>query len=458
MLLDMEDADHSERLAHDDDLEETLQRLENIAAFVECTKMNARFARLAGANQLVIDVVNQISLRQSRFFCKILTNPMYCQYAMDVILLASHRTRLVIQDFGGPRDGITDNGGGQPPVPSWRENNFDSKTIRSLKLTDWQLQLLVSPWADMRSILTSCQWDVYFKQETRSGDVTTEEMHLRRPGTPINMSDADHGLQRLVRTLFGQLEKEDHKTLPSDSMNPQKCRGTRETSVRATFTPAPPSFSARKTLNTYERGRIPQPRGGTRSAGPGTGNDNPFTRMRSVGSGAVSDGPFTRTRFAGSGTVNDNPFTRVRFAKRAASPHELESKRIRATDQLKEDWLDDIKTELMATSNQLRKELSTQLRNEFREEVIGELRSHVDGIRDSMQAMKESRLEHALGLQADCIQKVLDAIDRPIPIMATLQNDIKKITQARTTTPAGAQASVNREISSNMPLTRSASR
>ncbi|KAI1163829.1 hypothetical protein F5B18DRAFT_302344 [Nemania serpens] len=466
MLLNMEDGDHSERLAHDDSTEETQQRLKNIPAFKEYTKTNAILSCLAGPNQAAIDAVNQISSHQRSFFYKILANPIYCQYATDIILLISHRTQLVIQSFERSRDDIIDDGNRHSPIPSRRENLLDDKTIRSLKLTDWQLQLLVNPRADMRSILTSCQWDVYFKQDICcSGDMAAEEMHLCRPGTPITMPDAAHGVQRLVRTLFGQLESDRYKTLRSDATNSQQCRGTRATrapSVRATFAPAPNPISALKTLNKYERGRVPQTYSKRRSVGSDTINDNPFARMRSVGSGAVNNNPLARVKSVGSGAVSDNPFTRMRFTKRAASPHELESKRIKVTDVLKEDWLDDIKTELKATGSQLQKELCTQLRNEFREVLVAEFKSHVYGIKDSIQAVKECRLEHALGLQADYIQKVLDAIDRPIPRMAAVQNtvdatraDMSKITQARTKTLTGAQASVDREMPSKTPPTRS---
>ncbi|KAG6354875.1 hypothetical protein INS49_003956 [Diaporthe citri] len=218
--------------------------------YTTATHAYQRLASLARESNLGprgIDIINQISSRLAKFFHETFIHPTFFRVRKDVLSLCIRRAQILIQDFPCAS-------GNTKEPEKLRDELLDTASIAALQLTNWQLQALLVPGADVHEVLTEAQFGVYSARLAGSTAPTT------RAVTPQAVGDASGSPETaaVLRKLFGNLPQPQPR-------------------VSSISIPTPPS----STLPSHVSPPPPSGLDSTSKAGPHTSNRNLFAGRKS---------------------------------------------------------------------------------------------------------------------------------------------------------------------------------
>ncbi|KAI1276830.1 hypothetical protein F5Y07DRAFT_408060 [Xylaria sp. FL0933] len=194
MLLDIGAWD---RLSEDHPESQT--NLARIPQFAAYSTAKSRFIQLLGsANEDAAILCGKIFSRQAEYFYSTQRDRHFFRYAKDCMRLAEIRLLILCRGFVP---------GSTPALPQ-HSRLWDSTVLSALQVSHWQALAVMQPAADLRSILTVSQFQIYNENYRAKGRALPMKDLSRKPVLSLQSykGDCQEKDRDILTALFGVLE------------------------------------------------------------------------------------------------------------------------------------------------------------------------------------------------------------------------------------------------------------
>ncbi|KAI1265526.1 hypothetical protein F5Y18DRAFT_54253 [Xylariaceae sp. FL1019] len=198
MILDMEDEQVESPIPNPSRLPGDL---DGASVFEKLGRAVDRALDRSSATVPIEQTIRLMHTRHPIFISEVLTNPITCQYVEDVITLVDYRIKAVIKVLQAIRD--------VDLLPTLSFEVWKATVSRALKLTNWQLLLLIPHMWNVRAVLTDWQYYVACRKHQSDAEPTALPAAPTEP-EPIRDDElvkCDEETRAVLKRLFGSLSK-----------------------------------------------------------------------------------------------------------------------------------------------------------------------------------------------------------------------------------------------------------